>query len=179
MKLSGIAIALLLIAGCSQKPSAQSDSSSSTAIAPSVKPSTTAVQATFTPKELPTLGTDQQQIGDHGEVLKAAMAGDLSKIPKTSSAGVTPNPIAVLEGYPPQGTDVCNLPYSALTSAIYERCLKEGMTYAEVASIIGFEGKQQASSGNSVTYNWSGSGGSMSAVFTDGKMVSKAQQGLK
>ena len=164
-----LAIALTL-AGCSDKGSQVQTSANSegeSTASPSVS------EYRLFAKKLPVLGTSSQQMADEATVLQAALSGKTAEIPKTSSAGVTPNPIAVLKGYPPEGTDVCNLPYSALTKAIYDSCINEGMSYIDVANTVGFEGQEQARAGDSVTYRWGASEGSMSAFFTDGKLVSK------
>jgi hypothetical protein len=70
-----------------------------------------------------------------------------------------------------------------LTYAKFER-LGTGMSYDEVAGIIGRSGREAASSfiaGHSfVTYTWSEpDGANISATFQDGSLVSKAQAGLQ
>ena len=63
--------------------------------------------------------------------------------------------------------------------------IQSGMTYAQVVSIIGFEGTESSRSDlggtSTVMYEWvnSGfSGANMNAMFQDGRLVSKAQAGL-
>ncbi|PSB15112.1 hypothetical protein C7B65_25270 [Phormidesmis priestleyi ULC007] len=130
------------------------------------------------------LGTVSQQTNDEVAiaqiVLAAGRGGKVTGIPKTSSAGVTPNPIAVLQGFIPEGADVCNLPYSALVQAMYETCFSEGMSHIDIANLIGYKGDETEKTGNSVTYAWKTTkAGMMSATFVSDKLTAKAQQGLK
>ena len=139
----------------------------------------------FTPKEIPILGNTSQQLQDEVIVSEIILFGkthngNLTEIPQSSMAGVTPNPIAVKKGYPPKGTNICNLPYSALIRAIYEQCLSEGMSYIQVSNIVGWKGEEFASSGSSVTYRWGdGKNGSMIIVFENDRLIYKSQNGLK
>ena len=60
----------------------------------------------------------------------------------------------------------------------------EGQTYEEVTAIIGEPGREISSSDlagmRTVMYSWSNSDGSnMNAVFQDGKLITRAQFGLK
>lgn len=63
--------------------------------------------------------------------------------------------------------------------------IKEGMTYEEVVKILGSEGEVTSSNEiagiKTVMYQWKGTtlGANMNATFQDGKMMSKAQFGLK
>jgi hypothetical protein len=121
---------------------------------------------------------------DKSIVLQIAVSGKttdgITEIPKTSFAGITPNPIAVKMGYPPEGTDVCNLPYSALIRAMYEQCFSPGMSYIQVSNITGWKGEEISSSGASTTYRWGdGDGSSMVLIFENDQLVSKSQSGLK
>jgi len=139
----------------------------------------------FTPKKLPKLGTINQQLNDEAIVLEIILSGKthdgtITEIPQSSIAGVTPNPIAVKQGYPPKGTDICNLPYSALIRAMYEQCFSQGMSYIQVSNIVGWKGEELASSGSSVTYRWGdGKKGSMIFIFENDRLLSKSQNGLK
>ncbi len=64
------------------------------------------------------------------------------------------------------------------------RQIQSGMTYAQVVSVVGFQGTEASRSDlggiSTVMYEWSNSGlgGNMNAMFQDGRMVSKAQAGL-
>ncbi len=63
---------------------------------------------------------------------------------------------------------------------MYQQCIKEGMSYVEVANIIGFNGEENSSSGSTITYTWSnGEKGVMTAVFQNNRLSSKLQTGLK
>lgn len=63
--------------------------------------------------------------------------------------------------------------------------ISEGMTYDEVVKALGSEGEVQSSNEiggiKTVMYMWKGTslGSNMNATFQDGKMMSKAQFGLK
>lgn len=64
--------------------------------------------------------------------------------------------------------------------------IESGMTYEQVIAIIGSEGTVLSEVGkkgeklHTVMYKWDGSGfGSANATFQDGKLLSKAQIGLK
>jgi hypothetical protein len=172
-----LAFYLLLVTGCA----ANDISSSEQASPPSPAPSAPPPSSTFTPKELPVLGTLNGQISDEAEVLNIIVSGkSQDEIPQASSAGITPNPIAVKLGYPPKGTDVCNLPYSALIRPMYEKCFSQGMSPTDVANFVGWEGKEVAGAGSTKTYEWTdGKGGSMVVVFERDQMASKSQTGLK
>jgi hypothetical protein len=70
-----------------------------------------------------------------------------------------------------------------VTKEKYE-IITNGMSYQEVARIIGAPGAEQASSGAAdsytVMYDWKNSDGSnMTAMFQDNKMTMKAQYGLE
>jgi hypothetical protein len=72
-----------------------------------------------------------------------------------------------------------------VTLAQYNQ-LREGMTYTQVVNILGREGVEISSSnvGNirTVMYKWEGTGSigaNMSAMFQNGKLMSKAQYGLQ
>lgn len=91
-----------------------------------------------------------------------------------------PPTLAVLAGNPPPGTDVCNLPYSAITQAIYEKCIHEGMTYIQVSNIIGFAGEEVSQSGSTKVYRWGDSkNGFMIGTFQNDRLISKSQSTLK
>lgn len=138
----------------------------------------------FTPKDIPTLGNTYQQLKDQDIVFQIALVGKttdgITQIPETSMAGVKPNPIAVKEGYPPEGTDICNLPYSALIKEMYEQCFHEGMTYVQVSNIVGWQGEEVASSGSTSTYQWGdGDSGTMTLTFENDKLLHLSQNNLK
>ncbi|MCY7277676.1 MAG: hypothetical protein LH702_29050 [Phormidesmis sp. CAN_BIN44] len=170
-----LALSGLALTGCANSNPSASKSASSVSVAP-VKE--------FKAKEIPILGTSSQQLNDEVAVAQIVVTagpnGKVTGIPRTSSAGVAPNPIAVLQGFLPEGTEACNLPYSALIRAMYETCFSEGMSHTDVANIIGYEGTEAAKAGNSTSYTWNApKGGMMSMTFVDDKLTAKSQQGLK
>jgi len=63
--------------------------------------------------------------------------------------------------------------------------IKAGMTYEEVVAVLGKEGEEMSSNElagiKTVMYKWDGANvmSNMNATFQNGKMVSKAQFGLK
>src|SRR5262245_41924350 len=72
---------------------------------------------------------------------------------------------------------------AGMTLANYER-LTTGMTYAQVCGILGKNGTEMSRSEMlgtvTVMYEWQGNGlANMNAMFQNGKLVSKAQFGLK
>lgn len=134
--------------------------------------STPSPVSTVVTKPLPNLGALVEGSRFEYEDSKAIISGN----PRPTS----PPTLAVLAGNPPTGTDVCNLPYSALIMAMYQQCIKEGMSYVEVANIIGFNGEENSSSGSTITYTWTdGKEGIMTAVFQNNRLSSKSQTGLK
>lgn len=173
-----LALSGLVLASCANSsPSAEKS-------APLTSPVSVASVKEFKAKEIPIRGSEKEQLADkmtlNQIVLDAGPGGKATGIPKTSSAGVTPNPIAVLQGLIPEGTDVCNMPYSALVKAMYETCFSEGMSHIDVANIIGYQGDEAAKAGNSTSYTWEApKGGMMSVTFVDDKLTAKSQQGLK
>ena len=78
-------------------------------------------------------------------------------------------------------------PKKGITKAEFDQ-IQNGMTYEQVVQIIGSEGELMSESGDkgtqfyTVMYTWegeSGFGANANAMFQGGKMVNKAQFGLK
>jgi len=62
----------------------------------------------------------------------------------------------------------------------YENCLVEGLTWVQVANVLGYKGNERSRSGSTHIVQWSdGSGGYITATFVDNKLQSKSQIGLK
>jgi len=72
----------------------------------------------------------------------------------------------------------CNQKTSDLTYGMFDRCIIEGMSYEQVAGILGWQGQLLASNKNVKTYQWQKGNGFMSATFIDNKLLTKAQAGL-
>ncbi len=123
-------------------------------------------------KQLPILGTTYEQLDFE--------ARDAEAVIKGTPRPTTPETLAVLAGNPPPGTDVCHLPYSALTMAIYQNCIHEGMSYVQVSNTFGWAGTEASNSGSTVEYIWkNGDKGVITAVFQDNRLISKSQVELK
>ena len=82
--------------------------------------------------------------------------------------------------------EYCSQQYQRLTMETYNLCIHPGMTHYQIATVIGVNGEPKASSGNVEIFGWDGiwtngyaiQEGYMSATFSNGRMVSKAQYGL-
>lgn len=73
----------------------------------------------------------------------------------------------------------CNRGYQNVSRAMFETCIKEGMTYSQVSTMIGTEGVSNTQSGNVQIYQWSnGSGGFIIVMFDKDRVVSKSQGGF-
>jgi hypothetical protein len=123
-------------------------------------------------KPMPELGDSQTQYD--------FQLADLKAIAQGQPRPVQPETLAVLAGNPPQGVDVCNLPFSALTQKMYLSCFPEGITYVGASNIAGWAGEEVSRSGDAVVYTWRGNRGSfLMATFKNGRLTAKSQQGLK
>jgi hypothetical protein len=73
----------------------------------------------------------------------------------------------------------CSREYVSVKLDTFENCLIEGLTYVQVANVLGYRGELQAKSGDTEIWQWNdGSGKYLSATFFDGKLVSRSQIGL-
>lgn len=123
-------------------------------------------------KKIPALGNAYEQMNFRIEDAKART----SNKPRPTD----PLTMAVLAGTTPPDIDMCNLPFSAITKAIFEQYLQEGMNYFQVANTIGFEGDEVDRTGSDVTYTWKDSdNGIAKVVFRNDKLYSKSQLSLK
>jgi len=173
--LSSITLSLSLASCSSTKAVNQSDAQSSKveSSAEAAKPvETKPVVVEFKQKELPILGSSYQQLDFKQRDAEAV----LSNKPRPT----TPETLAVFAGNPPPGVDVCNLSYSAVTIAIYEKCINPGLSYIQVSNIFGFKGTSVSESGSIAIYTWgSVEGGLVTATFESDKLTSKSQVKLK
>jgi hypothetical protein len=105
---------------------------------------------------------------------------DASAVARGTPRPTYPPTLAVLAGNPPQGTDVCNLPYQAIIKLMYEKCFPTGISYVSMANMIGWAGEETSRSGDTVTFRWgNGKEGSITAIFNNNKLTSISQNGLK
>ncbi len=75
---------------------------------------------------------------------------------------------------------VCSRTRVSIKIDTFEKCLIEGLTYVQVANVLGYRGELQTKSGNAEIYQWNdGLGKYLSATFVNGKLMSKAQIGLE
>ena len=74
----------------------------------------------------------------------------------------------------------CSRKYVSVKLDTFENCLVDGMTYSQVAKVLGYAGKLQSQSGSIEMWQWNdGEGKYLSAMFSDGKLMSKSQIGLE
>lgn len=86
-------------------------------------------------------------------------------------------------GSAPALNSKANLQPQVVLKSEYDR-VQEGMSYSEVVGIIGASGEEMSRSDmagfSTVMYSWSNSNGSnMNAMFQNGKLINKAQFGLR
>jgi hypothetical protein len=75
---------------------------------------------------------------------------------------------------------VCSRKYVSVKLDTFETCLIDGLTYVQVANVLGYRGTLQAKSGNREIWQWNdGSGKYLTATFSGGKLISKSQIGLE
>lgn len=74
----------------------------------------------------------------------------------------------------------CSRKYVSVKLDTFENCLVDGMTYSQVANVLGYAGKLQSQSGSIEMWQWNnGEGKYLSAMFSEGKLISKSQIGLE
>ena len=106
-----------------------------------------------------------------------------------SSSSPPPAPAAKKEVPKPQKFNMSALPdycfpeYQRLTLDTFNLCIQKGMSYVQVANVIGNKGNINAVSGSVKNYSWGETGtlspdGGMSATFINDRLVSKAQYSL-
>jgi hypothetical protein len=163
---------LVYLLGCANSVSKSVDQSQPVSSSIPTVNSAIPVNEVFQPKQLPDLG-------DTATLLKFR-ADDAQAVLQGQPRPTYPSTLAVLAGNPPAGTDVCNLPYSALIKAMYDKCFLEGSSYVQISNIIGWAGEEISRSGDTVVYNWgSVEKGILTATFINGSLASKSQNGLK
>lgn len=73
----------------------------------------------------------------------------------------------------------CHRDYQNVSLALFNTCILPGMSYEQVAIMIGNPGELQTQSGSTDIYKWgNGSNGFIFVMFTNGKVVSKSQGNL-
>jgi hypothetical protein len=163
---------LVYLIGCTNSEKQSVDQSPPVSSTISTVPSTTPVNEVLQPKQLPVLGDTATQLKFQADDAQAVLQGQ--------TRPTYPPTLAVLAGNPPAGTDVCNLPYSALIKAMYDKCFPERSSYIQISNIIGWAGEEISRSGDTVVYNWgSAEKGILTATFINKSLASKSQNGLK
>jgi len=113
-----------------------------------------------------------------GIVVVGAIAGR-QEAPKSSGAPAPPVAATSAAQQQPEPE-----PEPGITMADYQQ-LRTGMTYPQVVAILGEEGEELSSNEiagtRTVMYQWRAGafGGNMNAMFQDGKLIQKAQFGLR
>jgi hypothetical protein len=106
--------------------------------------------------------------------------------PDTSTASVDPssnigkadqNGVTVTVDVPK--APACLRTFVSVKMDTFEQCLPDGLTYVQVANVLGYRGTLQTQSGSTEIWQWNGREGSLSIVFDNGKLKSKAQAGLQ
>lgn len=95
----------------------------------------------------------------------------------TQPAEPSPSPSSTEIAVP--AAESCHRNYVSVKLDTFNDCILLGMPYLQVANILGYQGEKLSESGNSQTWQWNGRSGTMMAVFTDNKLVSKSQSGLE
>jgi hypothetical protein len=74
----------------------------------------------------------------------------------------------------------CSRTYVSVKMDTFEQCLPNGLTYVQVANVLGYRGTLQSKSGNTEIWQWNdGEGKYLSIVFDNEKLKSKAQSSLQ
>lgn len=95
-------------------------------------------------------------------------SGDVGKIDQNGIAVVVDKP-----DHP-----ACSRNYVSVQLDTFQHCLVEGLTYVQVANILGYQGTLGAEAGGSEVWQWNGREGVLTATFSGGRLVSKSQAGL-
>jgi hypothetical protein len=72
----------------------------------------------------------------------------------------------------------CSRKFVSVKLDTFENCLVPGLTYVQVANILGYKGTLGAESGSSQVWDWNDGSGVLMAKFENGRLVSKSQSGL-
>jgi hypothetical protein len=102
----------------------------------------------------------------------AALIDPSSNIGKSDQNGVT-----VTVDVPK--APACSRAYVSVKLDTFEQCLPDGLTYVQVANVLGYRGTLQTKSGGTEIWQWNdGEGKYLSVIFDNGKLKSKSQLGL-
>lgn len=91
----------------------------------------------------------------------------------------------VVKASNPEKDAYCRPVYQRLSKDTYNLCIKEGMSYQEVVSIVGHSGKVISVSKKAAVMQWKGEGrgemrsGYMTLSFRNGALISKNQVNLE
>lgn len=97
---------------------------------------------------------------------------------------VEPAPMVVEAKTPAPLPEYCFPEYQRLTLDTFNLCFRDGMSYVEVANVVGNRGIFQGQTKNMKSYQWSGTGNNNSIgglahiVFVDDRLVVKTQVNL-
>jgi hypothetical protein len=72
----------------------------------------------------------------------------------------------------------CSRDHVSVKLDTFEHCLTQGLTYVQVANILGYKGTLSAQADGVEVWEWNGNEGVLIAKFADGRLVSKSQSGL-
>lgn len=116
-------------------------------------------------------------LGTHFPKTWDSMIASLGLARGSNSRAVTSVPVG--QGIEIPAIEPCNRSYVSVKMDTFSQCLIDGMSYNQVVSVLGYPGTLTASSGSAETWQWNdGQGKYLSAVFINGRLVSKAQAGL-
>jgi hypothetical protein len=96
--------------------------------------------------------------------------------PNSNIGKIDQNGITVIVDKP--SDPACSRTYVSVELDTFQNCLITGLTYVQVANILGYKGTLGAVNGNTEVWQWNGREGTMIATFIDGRLVSKSQSGL-
>lgn len=122
---------------------------------------------------IPALGSMTKLFKVYGEISGDSIAPTTVGELMEQETATAPEPIKLSE--------YCHPGYQNLTLDTYNECIHYGMSYVEVANVIGNTGTIMAETASSKIVSWGGTGdvmshdGTMSATFINNELTAKAQ----